>query len=257
VQKRFGVPEVVTLEAAIDKDLLSAFVHGTSAYMRCNRAARLYHGPLVKNAPVRSTVSPDSGEPGSQEARDAQAQEARTYFSEGKKRSIDLLQKPICTLEDEIAEPLPVIAAPQNSNAPPDGRRSSNASTQPWWLWSQRGVASCGTMVARSQFMNQLIPYCTIASSPALVAGDRAQERFRPPHLPASPFLASPSQAAQRWLRGYYIRCSFHFGLPYWWDRGFWSRSRHNDTAWMGACSTFKGTLNAPSISDRHLKALQ
>jgi hypothetical protein len=24
----------------------------------------------------------------------------------------------------------------------------------------------------------------------------------------------------------------------------------------MGACSTFKGTLNAPSISDRHLKAL-
>jgi hypothetical protein len=119
VQKRFGVPEVVTLEAAIDKALLSAFVHGTSAYMRYNRAATLYHGPLVKNAPVRSTVSQDSGEPGSQEARDAQeAQEARTYFSEGKKRSIDLLQKAICTLEDEIAEPLPVIAAPQNSNAP-------------------------------------------------------------------------------------------------------------------------------------------
>jgi hypothetical protein len=72
-------------------------------------------------------------------------------------------------------------------------------------------------MVARAQFMNQLIPYRTIGSSPALVAaaGDRAQERFRPPHLPVSPFLASPSQAAQRGLRDYYIRYSFHFGLPY------------------------------------------
>jgi hypothetical protein len=62
-QKRFGVPDVVALEAAIDKALLSAFGHGTSAFMRCNRAATFYHGPLIKNASVRGTVSPDSGKP--------------------------------------------------------------------------------------------------------------------------------------------------------------------------------------------------
>jgi hypothetical protein len=115
VQKRFGVPEVVALEAAIDKALSSAFGQGTSAYLRYNRAATLDHSPLVTNAPVRSTV----GEPGSQEARDAQeaqeAQEARTNFSEGKKRSIDFLRKAICTLEDEIVEPHPVIEAAQQA----------------------------------------------------------------------------------------------------------------------------------------------
>jgi hypothetical protein len=47
VQKRFGEPEVVALEAAIDKALASAFGQGTSAYMRYNRAATLDHGPLV------------------------------------------------------------------------------------------------------------------------------------------------------------------------------------------------------------------
>ena len=118
VPKRFGVPEVVALEAAIDKALSSAFGQGTSAYMRYNRAATLDHSPLVTNASVRSTV----GEPGSQEARDAQetqeAQEARTNFSEGKKRSIALLRKAICTLEDEIVRAVvvhPVIEAVQQA----------------------------------------------------------------------------------------------------------------------------------------------
>jgi hypothetical protein len=55
-------------------------------------------------------VPPDSGEPGSQDPREAQ--EARAYFSEGKKRSIDLLRRAICTLEDDIAELNPVAAAP-------------------------------------------------------------------------------------------------------------------------------------------------
>jgi hypothetical protein len=32
---------------------------------------------------------------------------------------------------------------------------------------------------------------------------------------PVSALLASLSQAAQRWLRGDYIRYSFHFCLPY------------------------------------------
>jgi hypothetical protein len=112
VQKRFGVPEVFALEAAIDKALLSAFGHGTSAYMRYNRAATLDHGPLITNVPVRSTVvPPDCAEPGSQDDP-REAQEARAYFSEGKERSIDLLRKAICRLEDEIAELNPVVAAP-------------------------------------------------------------------------------------------------------------------------------------------------
>src|SRR5580658_7116273 len=56
VQKRFGVPEVFALEAAIDKALASAFGQGTPAYMRYNRAATLDHGPLITKAPVRSAV---------------------------------------------------------------------------------------------------------------------------------------------------------------------------------------------------------
>jgi hypothetical protein len=109
--------QLFALEAAIDKALLSAFGHGTSAYMRYNRAAALDHGPLITNVPVRSTVLPPaSGEPGSQDDP-REAQEARAYFSEGRERSIDLLQKAICTLEDEIEELNPVVAAPQKSNA--------------------------------------------------------------------------------------------------------------------------------------------
>jgi hypothetical protein len=116
VQKRFGVPEVFALEAAIDTALSSAFGHGTSAYMRFNRAATLDHGPLVTNAPVRSTVvPPEAGEQGSQDDP-REAQEARAYFSEGKERSIDLLRKAICRLEDEIAELNPVIAAPSQKS---------------------------------------------------------------------------------------------------------------------------------------------
>jgi hypothetical protein len=116
VQKRFGVPEVFALEAAIDKALASAFGQGTSAYMRYNRAATLDHGPLITKVPVRSAaVPPDSGEPTSQDPREAQ--EACAYFSEGRECSIDLLQKAICTLEDEIEELNPVVAAPQKPNA--------------------------------------------------------------------------------------------------------------------------------------------
>jgi hypothetical protein len=132
VQKRFGVPEVFALEAAIDKALASAFGQGTSAYMRYNRAATLDHGPLITKAPVRSAaVRPeDSGEPRSQDDP-REAQEARAYFSEGKERSIDLLRKAICRLEDEIAELNPVIAAPSQKSIatqPVDEVRTPQAS---------------------------------------------------------------------------------------------------------------------------------
>src|ERR1700680_3392068 len=71
VRKRFGNPEVVTLEAAIDKALSSAFGYGTPAYMRYNQAATLDPCPLITNA-VRSTVLHPVGAPRS---HDAQAQE--------------------------------------------------------------------------------------------------------------------------------------------------------------------------------------
>ena len=115
VRKRFGNPEVVTLEAAIDKALSSATGYGTPAYMRYNQAATLDPGPLITNAALRSTALRPVGGPG---RHDAQAQEARQYFSEGKERSIALLRKAIGTLEDEIAAAQPVVEAPKESKAP-------------------------------------------------------------------------------------------------------------------------------------------
>jgi hypothetical protein len=118
VRKRFGNPEVLTLEAAIDKALSSAFGNGTPAYMRFNQAATLDAGPLITNATLRSPDPRPIGGPG---RHDLQVQEARQYFSEGKQRSIALLRNAIGTLEDEIANALPiadkqrVVAAAQES----------------------------------------------------------------------------------------------------------------------------------------------
>jgi hypothetical protein len=47
VQRRLGVPEVLALEAAIDKALSSAFGYGTPAYIRYNLAATLDPGPIT------------------------------------------------------------------------------------------------------------------------------------------------------------------------------------------------------------------
>jgi hypothetical protein len=115
VQKRIGVPEVLTLEADIDKALSSAFGYGTPAYLQYNLAATLGHGPLITNAALRSAVLRPVGGPG---RHDAQAHEARQYFSEGKERSIALLRKAVGTLEDEIAAAQPVVEAPKESKAP-------------------------------------------------------------------------------------------------------------------------------------------
>jgi hypothetical protein len=114
VRKRFGNPEVVTLEAAIDKALSSAFGYGTPAYMRYNQAATLATGPLVTNAALYSPVLHPVGGPG---RHDAQAQEARKYFSDGRERSIALLRKAIGTLEDEIAAAQPVVEAVPETKA--------------------------------------------------------------------------------------------------------------------------------------------
>src|SRR6202049_963253 len=106
VRKRFGNPEVVTLEAAIDEALSSAFGYGTPAYLRYNQAATLDPDPLVTNATRSPVLRPVGGGPGRQ---DAKAHEVRQNFSENKERSIALLRKAIGTLEDEIADAEPLV----------------------------------------------------------------------------------------------------------------------------------------------------
>jgi hypothetical protein len=121
VQRRVGVPEVLALEAAIDKALSSAFGYGTPAYMRYNLAATLHRGPLITTAALASTVVRPVGGP---RRREAQVQEARQYFSEGKERSIALLREAIGTLETEIAEAQPVAQAAQESKGVADAAHS-------------------------------------------------------------------------------------------------------------------------------------
>jgi hypothetical protein len=113
VRKR--APAVLELEAAIDKALSSAFGYGTSTYLRYNEAATLDPSPLVTNVAVRALVS----SPGGPTRRDAKVQETRQQFSVNKARAIALLQNAICTLEEEIEDARPVVAAPQKSEAAP------------------------------------------------------------------------------------------------------------------------------------------
>jgi hypothetical protein len=113
VRKRIGNPEVLALEAVIDKALSSAFGYGTPAYMRYNQAATLDPG-LIKNAARQGTVPRPVRGPGRHEA---QAQEARQYFSDGRERSIALLREAICTLENEIAAAQPSVEAPKSKAA--------------------------------------------------------------------------------------------------------------------------------------------
>jgi hypothetical protein len=117
MRKRFGNPEVVTLEAAIDKALSLAFGYGTPAYMRYNLAAKLDPGPLITNAELRSAALRPVGGPASHDAR---AHEARQYFSEGRERSIVLLREAIGTLEDEIAAAQPIVGAAQETKGVAD-----------------------------------------------------------------------------------------------------------------------------------------
>jgi hypothetical protein len=114
VRKRFGNSEVIALEAAIDKALSSAFGYGTPAYMRHNQAATLDPGPLISNATLRSSALRPVGGPA---RHDAQTEEARQYFSEGRERSIGLLRDAIRTLEDEIAAAQPIVEAMKESRA--------------------------------------------------------------------------------------------------------------------------------------------
>jgi circadian clock protein KaiC len=79
--------------------------------------------------------------PANHEARDPrEAQEARAYFFEGKKRSIDLLREAICTLEDDIAELNPVIEAAQEAKTTQTEELRSGAASHGWTLGPEISV---------------------------------------------------------------------------------------------------------------------
>jgi hypothetical protein len=132
VRRRFGVPEVVTLEAGIDKALSATFGYGTPSYLRFNLAARLDNGPLVTNTALHSTVLRFVGGEGRHDAQEVQ--EARKYFSEGKTRSIALLRDANCILEEEIADQS-IVGVAQRSDATQTADESCTSS--PKWC---RGV---------------------------------------------------------------------------------------------------------------------
>jgi hypothetical protein len=115
-EARKRAPAVLELEAAIDKALSSAFGYGTPAYLRYNQAATLDLDPLVTNATLRSPVLRPAGGP---QREDAKAHQVRRKFSENKERSIALLREAISTLEDEIADAEPLVAAAKQSTAAP------------------------------------------------------------------------------------------------------------------------------------------
>jgi hypothetical protein len=124
-------PAVLELEAAIDKALSTAFGYGTPAYLRYNEAATLDPSPLLTNVTVRASVS----SPGGPTRRDAKVQETRQQFSVNKARAIALLLNAIGTLEEEIGDATPVVAARQKSEAAP-----VIASDKAVTSFSERGV---------------------------------------------------------------------------------------------------------------------
>jgi hypothetical protein len=119
VRKRFGNPEVVTLEAAIDKALSSAFGSGTPAYMRFNQAATLDTGRLITKATPRRPAPRPVGGP---RRHDAEAQEAHRRIP---RRKLSPLRSPI----DSVACPARrmTLASARRS------RRSLQPSWSPPW----------------------------------------------------------------------------------------------------------------------------
>jgi predicted nucleotide-binding protein len=98
VQKRYGIPEVMALEASIKQALADAFGEGTPAFNRFKRAASLDNGPHQ----MRMGDAFGRGPHIDYDALDAE--EARQYLADGKDQSIALLQTAIESIEHEIAE---------------------------------------------------------------------------------------------------------------------------------------------------------
>jgi hypothetical protein len=111
---RKRAPAVLELEAAIDKALSSAFGYGTPAYLRYNEAATLDPSPLLTSVAVRTPAKAVGGP-----ARHvAKVQETHQHFSGNKTRAIALLQQAIHSLEEEIAESKPKVAAEKEKQTP-------------------------------------------------------------------------------------------------------------------------------------------
>ena len=91
VQQRFGSPNVIALEAAIEETLSAAFGHGTPAYNLYVGAANLDHGPVT----MRSDF--DRGP-----RREDMPDVFRGYLIEGKGRAVALLKQAIRGLEEEL-----------------------------------------------------------------------------------------------------------------------------------------------------------
>jgi predicted nucleotide-binding protein len=96
VQKRYNITEVVALEASIKDALAAAFGHDTPRFNFYKDAADLDQGPppVLSISPVFGRGAPSEEE---------QVRDARKYLTEGKERSIQLLQRAISALEDDIA----------------------------------------------------------------------------------------------------------------------------------------------------------
>jgi predicted nucleotide-binding protein len=115
VQKRYNITEVVAIETSIKDALEAAFGHGTPRYKRFEDAANLDQGQHT----VRMGPAFGRGPSIDYDAQDAI--EARQYLTEGKKRSIDLLQLAIRSLEDDLDDLSPSSPTPPPpASAPSD-----------------------------------------------------------------------------------------------------------------------------------------
>lgn len=110
VKKRFSSPEVIQRETAIDDTLSAVFGHRTVEYDRYARAAKLDQGPVTMQ------LGPQFGG----RAYHDDGGEARQYVTEGKARSISLLQQAVRGLEEEIEleTPAPAPSGKLNVNPP-------------------------------------------------------------------------------------------------------------------------------------------
>ncbi|MEI6574438.1 MAG: nucleotide-binding protein [Alphaproteobacteria bacterium] len=93
ITTRFNDPQVMALQASIADTLASVFGTGTEKYRLFSRAKSLDDGPIVSES---SWVFPDGRY---SEGREVQAHH---YLSEGKQKSIALLNQAIKSLEEEI-----------------------------------------------------------------------------------------------------------------------------------------------------------
>ncbi len=119
VQKRYGIPEVEGIEASVKNALIAAFGHGTPRYNLFKDAADLDRGPHT----VRLAPAFGRGPSIDYDAQDAI--DARKYLADGKDRSIQLIQRAIRSLEDNLTEqeqpteefrkPAAFVATPQFS----------------------------------------------------------------------------------------------------------------------------------------------